>query len=333
MTAFGLGHRRTAAIASCVLGLSAGAAVADTPPKPLVLSSSPILTPPPHKSVEIYYGTTKVVPAVAVTPKLTVVEPPPRPRVETPVYVPLLPASLWGTGNGPGSVVPAHAESPATPKSPINVLAHAALQRILPQSPSTTASTSAPTIVVLREPATEPRPLPVMPATPNVVVVREPAVEASPIVIAGVPISPMWLGSGIAIAGLTLAALVHGRAGRISPVLSAPAGPPHDPVKDGPLLMGKYKVGPLPEPAETFQVGPTYADEVREKQRQMADAESAVVAHILAESILMLEPAESGHDAVAAVESTPANTLPLHDSLNIPFEDDPAATASAPIPV
>lgn len=324
MEAYGTTRRRGLA-AAVVLGLGSVGANAQEPARLPVL---------PPADVEVYYGTTKVspvVPPTIPTVELKIESKPeaetPKPRVEAPIYVPVvIPTGMWSQpapapAAMPSCVVPARFEfTLPRMQSPVLALLAAVMKRMLPAiaSQPTTVYTSAggaPNIIIIREAASEPKPLPITipPAPPaQVVVVHEPApvVEPKP---APEPagtfkLSPeMMVTTGVGILCLLGVAVALVRSGRPIAVMSAPpafpatpAGPPtnHDPAKDGPLLMGQYKVGMLPDTAERFDFGPSYQDEQRTKQMQEEAGKQAVVAHILSQNLVLLgeESAEPAAD-------------------------------------
>ena len=118
---------------------------------------------------------------------------------------------------------------------------------------------------------------PAQPAQPTVVVIREPVGEPRPVFAAPAPAeqprgvtigNEMLLGIGIGVAGLGFGfagcrrrAVVAGTK-QGSPLPFSPLG------GDGMLLMGKYNAGPLPTTAEKFDLGPSYADRSSRRRRR-----------------------------------------------------------------
>ena len=164
-------------------------------------------------------------------------------------------------------------------------------------------ATTQPTVVVIREPAPEPRP-------------SEPPRGFS-----------VGLDSLVAI-GLGALGLVFGlvswvRAGRRElpvaiPTPPAPVSPPTPP-DNGVKLLGMYNAGPLPETAEKFDLGPTYHEELQQKKQIEVANNQAAVEFILSQNLALL----------AAIDSAPA-VDPA--GLTVP-NDDPAAVAGAAVAV
>jgi hypothetical protein len=198
-------------------------------------------------TVEILYGTRKVWPVARPAPastevKVAPVAPPPAVREETREKpAPPDPQPIILTGYSVPFPHPGFAPQASPWLVPIP-----AAPPVTPQAPAAPA----PTVVVIREPAAEPRPAPAPAAEP-----------ARGVTLGGETV----LGIGIGIAGLGFGfAGWRRRAATAKQDHPAPAPPA---ASDGLLLMGRYNAGPVPATAEKFDIGPSYQTEVQEKKK------------------------------------------------------------------
>ena len=58
---------------------------------------------------------------------------------------------------------------------------------------------------------------------------------------------------------------------------------------DDALLDGKYQMGPLPETAERFDIGPSYHEELLQKKHDEESSRTAVVAQILSQNTALFD--------------------------------------------
>ena len=186
----------------------------------------------------------------------------------------------------------------------------------------TNGNTLHPQIVIIRETVSAPEPghlqlssasLPVAPAPqpapqPTIVVVREPA-ETHAVEPTGIRISQELvaiLAVGFTCFTVLLVILVRmpkqveapvvSSPVISSPVMSLPVAPPTPLVvpeqsvqTDDALLDGKYQMGPLPETAERFDIGPSYHEELLQKKHDEESSRTAVVAQILSQNTALFD--------------------------------------------
>lgn len=266
---------------------------------------------PPVPMVEVYYGTQKVsppaeAPVVAETPAPVVAapkveeKPAPPPRVEQPPVF-IMPAAAWSTGHAP--MMPGREELATDVGSPLmRMLALGMNRLVLASMPQHVSNPQTPNIVIIRESAREPMPAPVAapatPTPPQIVVVREPAPEPKPMMPEtppGVRVTPETaVAAGacvICLMGLMAMWIRSGRStAAATPVMAGlpNVAIPHNPETDGPLLMGKYRVGQTPESAEKFDIGPTFTEEKQVQQQKEEAGKQAVVADLLAKNLAMM---------------------------------------------
>jgi hypothetical protein len=163
---------------------------------------------------------------------------------------------------------------PVPPSAPLAAAPLASMPWLTPVPPG---PPTAPVSTILHTPA----------AQPTVVVVREPA-DAAPRA-AEQPRGPLLgagalFGLGVGALGLGFGLVVWRRSARETPPPLPPA-PPAAP--GGVVLMGQYDAGPLPEPAERFEIGPTYHGEREKKKRAEAEGQQAMVEFILAQNLAL----------------------------------------------
>jgi hypothetical protein len=272
-------------------GLRPPLAVAAEPPAPFPAPTAPVRT---ARDVEILYGTVKVWPIYRPAPVPVMpaeakgwsgapvpVAPPPAPR-EDPKPIPVIESRtiILAGYAGPYSMQPTLYPSNAPWLAPGPGVPQIPLPAPIPipapaPAPATPATPAAPTVVVIREPNADARPAHAMPAA------AEPA--------RGVTLSTeMLLGIGIGVAGLGFGfagwrrRAASAAAARMSQ--SVPLGPMGG---DGMLLMGKYNSGPCPTSAEKFDLGPSYADEQREKKKTEEQNQQAVLEFILNQNLAL----------------------------------------------
>ena len=65
-------------------------------------------------------------------------------------------------------------------------------------------------------------------------------------------------------------------------------------------LSGQYNAGPKREPAEKFDIGPTYGDDVQQKQQLEAASNTAAVEFILNQNLALLTALNSMEPEAAA---------------------------------
>ncbi len=133
---------------------------------------------------------------------------------------------------------------------------------------------------------------------PQVVIIREPgearasttASHAAPVSEGsrGITVTPeTLLGLGIGVAGIGIGVAGWRRSSREkAAALVMPTPPPSVPA-DGVLLMGKYNAGRRPEPAEKFEIGPTYQDEQLSKLQVESESQNAVLEFILSQNLAL----------------------------------------------
>lgn len=286
-------------------------ALAAEPPAPYPAPTAPART---ARDVEILYGTVKVWPIYRPAPVPVMpaeakgwsgapsvpVAPPPAPR-EDPKPIPVIESRtiILAGYAGPYSMQPTLYPSNAPWLAPGPGVPQIPLPAPIPipaPAPATPATPTAPTVVVIREPNADARPAPALP------VAAEPA--------RGVTLSTeMLLGIGIGVAGLGFGfagwrrRAASAAAARLNPPM--PLGPMGG---DGMLLMGKYNAGPCPTSAEKFDLGPSYADEQREKKKTEEQNQQAVLEFILNQNLalhaeLAGPPSEELPEATEELES------------------------------
>lgn len=274
------------AIALGLVTLPAPAFAADPAPFPI----QPART---ARDIEIIHGTTKVWP------------------IFRPVPVPVMPAEAKGWSGAPIQppapiTPPAPKEEPKQTPAPViesrTIILAGYAGPYTPQQPSLYPQNSP----WLAAPQAMPMPMPVpqhIPAVPQqqqqtqptVVVIREPNGEPRPILAAPAPAEPrgvtigneMLLGIGIGVAGLGF-----GFAGwrRRTAATGTKAGSPlpFSPLAgDGMLLMGKYNAGPCPTSAEKFDLGPSYQMQQQEKKKTEEQNQQAVLEFILNQNLAL----------------------------------------------
>lgn len=327
MGAFRIGRLAFAMAAALGLG---GAAAADEPGLHPV-SQKPL--------AEIFYGSVKVAPRSPIPP-IPIVEVKrtpapedelPKPKVEAPIYIPVVfstemlphptPKSTPMSVASPSGVMPATYEfTLPRMQSPMMAFLASVVKRLMPvvaphpTTVYTATNSTAPTVIIIRESATDPKPQQItLPSAPpaQVVFVHEPTPAPAPIdpkpaapEAAVYKLSPeMAVTAGVGVVCLLGVAVALARGGRAVTVTSSPATSASMPVdygpsKDGPMLMGQYRAGQLPDTAERFDIGPSYRDEVRAKQRDEEMNKQAVVAHILDQNLNLFdtESAEADDD-------------------------------------
>jgi hypothetical protein len=293
----------------CVVSILAGAATA------LGQAPAPVSSEP---DIEVFVGTVKVAPIPPPPAPIVIVQEAPKPepkeepkpRVEAPVFVPIVPAGAWSPMMGPQPLPSSitHRSENVTPHGNLlfQLMGQVMTRLVLGAVPQRDATQpiSTPQIVILREPAQEtkylPAPAPVQ-QSPQIVVVREPAPapEAKPEQPHGLQISWEMLGMfSFAGVGVLCVVFLIGRSIKGQVVVqtaptSLPITPPsYDPAKDGPLLGGQYVAGPLPETAERFDIGPSYQDEQKAKERAVEAGKQAVVANILMQNLDLFDVEE-----------------------------------------
>jgi hypothetical protein len=164
---------------------------------------------------------------------------------------------------------------------PIIIHTHTPAPAVLPTPP--------PQVVVVREAASEPRPV----------------VEAPP---AAIRVDTLVLG-GLGIAAVAAVSwLGFRKSQKTLPNTFALAPAPLDP--DGVNLMGKYNAGPKREAAEKFDLGPTYQDEMKQKEQQAEAGNTAVVQFILEQNLAFLAEANPGHEGTMVETDTEGYAVP-----------------------
>ena len=136
---------------------------------------------------------------------------------------------------------------------------------------------------------------------PQIVVVR----EAAPTTVAEPGITlhlESLLAFGVGILGVLFAAIVWARGSRTGGRSALPSAfVPH--VSFDPNLVqlsGQYNAGPKREPAEKFDIGPTYGDDVQQKQQLEAASNTAAVEFILNQNLALLTALNSMEPEAAA---------------------------------
>lgn len=135
-------------------------------------------------------------------------------------------------------------------------------------------------------------------SSPNVVVVREPASEAKP--MAAAPVAPpggitlakeTLIACVVAIGSAFLALLSWSRSGRRDVVRSESQpliAPAIAEEPNGIRLQGQFNAGEIPQTAEKFEIGASYHDEVRQKRVTEEKNNAAAVEFILAQNLELL---------------------------------------------
>lgn len=259
--------------------------------------SLPAFAQPPQveEEPEIYYGAAKVGPAPASVPDAA----------------PVIPA-----------VIPAAAESEAKPRAGESIaeamhsvrdgtrevssaavrvlgsvgdrIRHTAESRPIIIATFVPPPTTLPTPSVTVQTAASPAPIVVMKeAEPR----PEPAV-ASP-TSSGVTLSvESLIAGGVGLLGMLLAAMAWARGSRKQPAMPQPvvaaASMPLDP--NSVHLMGQYNAGPKREAAESFDLGPTYAEELSQKKHAEAANDAAAVEFILSQNLSFLAEMNPGEE-------------------------------------
>jgi hypothetical protein len=271
------------------------------------------------RDVEILYGTVKVWPIYRPAPVPVVpaeakgwsgapaappapVAPPPAPR-EEPKPVPVVESRtiILAGYAGPFSPQPAVYPSNAPWLAPGVGVPQIPLPAPIPipapaPAPATPAPAAPPTVVVIREPNADARPAPAMPAAAE----QPRGVTVSTETLLGIGVGVAGLGFGFAGWRRRAASAAHARMNQPAP--PAPMG------GDGMLLMGKYNAGPCPTTAEKFDLGPSYADEQREKKKTEEQNQQAVLEFILNQNLalhaeLAGPPSEELPEATEELES------------------------------
>lgn len=211
----------------------------------------------------------------------------------------------------PRVIFPVAYSQPLAPPQPSVVPPSVSAPWLTPPLSGSPATVTPPTqVIVIREPA----PAPAQPATapvPTPQVVQLPAAPPpAPIIIRetvpapaveparGITLTPELL-IGLAVG---LVGVVFGLAGRFRGVrekpaeetpLAAPVAAPTPAVPENVLMVGGYNAGPLPDLAETFDLGPSYEEEQRQKKLAEEQSSQAVLEFILAQN-LALQAATAG---------------------------------------
>ncbi len=282
-----------------------------------VLAAEPAPFPIPQQTrtardIEIIYGTTKVWP------------------IYRPVPAPVMPAESKGWAGAPIQppapiTPPASKEEPKPAPAPVIesrtiILAGYAgpfSQQQPGLYPHSAPWLAAPPPMMPQFPVPVPIPAaPAQQAQPTVVVIREPAAEPRPVLAAPAPAesrgvtigNEMLFGIAIGVAGLGF-----GFAGwrRRAAVAGTKAGSPlpFSPLAgDGMLLMGKYNAGPCPTTAEKFDLGPSYQMQQQEKKKTEEQNQQAVLEFILNQNLaLHAELGGPTDDLPEATELNPEN--------------------------
>jgi hypothetical protein len=275
---------------------------------------------PTATGVEIYYGARNVTPRPAAAPVMTVIPAPyfapepSRPRIEPPVFVPIIPTPAPAAAP---AVTRASAEQPAAPSSPLVNLFGAVLDRAIP---GRSGGISLPQVVIIREPApAAPAPLPAsLTAQPQVVVVREGS-GSSHSNSELMPVLALVGGAGgMACLGLAAAGVYALRrptaapAATVAATTASAAPPPLATVDTGPKLMGTYSIGEIPRSAERFDMGPSIEDEQATLKRREEEQAAAVIADVLARNLEMFAAFDADEPAAPAASAETMN--PTHDS-------------------
>ncbi|MFO0806875.1 MAG: hypothetical protein U0791_27535 [Gemmataceae bacterium] len=254
-------------IASFVLAGGSSAA-AQQPPAPFPV-------PAQEEPIEIFYGTTRVTPerapeSAAVVPASAVEESP--------------------------KAVHSFVEAMASVRDGSRDITSAAVGLLgkVGERVKHTADTRPIIINAYPAPATQTMTAPAAP--PQVVVVREPAesrhAEPAPAAVR----LDVLLACGIGLAAVGVGAWAALRRTR-HPLQSAglaPAPLPLDP--NSVSLMGKYNAGPKREAAEKFDLGPTYHEELQQKELVIEANNTAAVEFILSQNLALLAELNPGSE-------------------------------------
>ena len=228
------------------------------------------------RTMEILHGTRKVWPVPAP------VAPAPAPRPVAPAPAPVAPVrevvQTAGTleSDNPSRVTESRTIIFAGTAAPYPVMTPGS-------APWLSSGQFAPVAPPASQPAT-----PTTPAQPTIVVIREPVSEPRP---AADPARGVTVGSEVLLGiGLGAAGLGFGYAGwnRRRPVPSVEATPPAAPQKpSGVLLLGEFDAGPLPTTAEKFDMGPSYQTVQQEKKKTEEQNQAAVLEFILSQNLAL----------------------------------------------
>jgi hypothetical protein len=277
--------------------------------------------PTPPATPEIYYGTTRINPP---TP-----EPPPAKPVEDPTILPAAARLLVGpvTPEAPAGAPLATMMSASRDATEASIAAAKnTLKSLFDRMTVMAEPKRLPLLKVSHTTPAMPEPVIAGPASqPTVIVVREPASAPAvapmvqPVVVetrAEAPAAAQWspeslIAIGVSAAGLLSTLMLWGRVGRGSqqqpvvvyagsapmPTAAPPAPVPAKPA--GATLLDGYAVGPLPESAETFEIGPTYADERKMKLETEERNKDAMALHVLDQNLALLDDEPATEPAVA----------------------------------
>jgi hypothetical protein len=161
------------------------------------------------------------------------------------------------------------------------------LSPVVPASYST--STATPASIVATE-ASPTAPVVREEVRPTVIVIREPAmatsVEPNTITVSPLAIFVAACCFCFAMAATVLSLLLRTRAtvprgdGASSHLASTTT-------REGHLIVGGFDVGPLPEPAQKFDLGLSYSDELAQQKIAEIDSDQAMLQHILEQNLLL----------------------------------------------
>lgn len=257
-------------IASLVLAGSGSLAAAQQPPAPFPV-------PAMEEPIEIYYGTKRVTP---------------EPMPEAPAVVPV--AAVEESPKAVSSFLDAMASVREGTRE-ISSATVGLLGKVGDRVKRT--ADSRPIIINTTYPTTAAvTPAPIAAAAPQVVVVKE-AVEARPAVGASTDVH--WttlLACSMGLVAVGIAAWAATRRAKQTLPLStfAPTPLPLDP--NGVSLMGKYNAGPKRETAEKFDLGPTYHEELQQKEQVIEANNTAAVEFILNQNLELLAALNPGSE-------------------------------------
>ena len=265
-------------------------AAAQVPPAPF-----PIAAPsaPAEEPVEIYYGTVKL-PMSAST-------------VEASLVVPASASSL-AAKNEPKSaeafVAALHSVRDGTrdiTAATVGLLGKAGerIRHTAESRPIILATYTIPASSVTIQPPPAATNAP--PAQPQIVVVR----DAAPLAASEPGIAlhlESLLAFGVGILGVLLAAVVWARGSRTVERTTLPLAivPPVSFDPNLVQLSGQYNAGPKREPAEKFDLGTTYRDDVQQKEQMEAASNTAAVEFILNQNLALLTALNSMEPEAAA---------------------------------
>ena len=265
-------------------------AIAQVPPAPF-----PIAAPsaPAEEPVEIYYGAIKLpAPASMVEASLVVTASASSPaRKDEPKSAEAFVAALHSVRDGTRDITAATVGLLGTVGTRVRHTAESRPIILATYAMPASSATMQPSPAATNAPASQ----------PQIVVVREaaPTTAVEPRITLHLE---SLLAFGVGILGVLFAAIVWARSSRTVARSALPSAiaPPVSFDPNLVQLFGQYNAGPKREPAEKFDLGPTYLDDVQQKIQMEAASNTAAVEFILNQNLALLTALNSMEPEAAA---------------------------------